>query len=161
MDLPEENQSLPRRRFFINGIKALAALFGLGLGIPLAGFFISPALKKDKHDWIEIADSSLLKDGEPSRINYSYARKDGWKTAQTPRTAFVVKQASGEFAAFSNRCTHLGCGVNWDSALKQFKCPCHGGVFDAQGRVVEGPPPKALTRLALKVEANKIFVMEA
>lgn len=161
VDLPEEYKSLPRRKFLANGIKAVAALFGLGIGIPLVGFSISPVLKKDKHDWIEIADFSELKDGEPTGVSYSYARKDGWNTSEMRKTAFVVKQADGNVLVLSNRCTHLGCGVIWDSATRQFKCPCHGGGFDEQGKVLEGPPPKPLVQLLSKLEANKIFIKEA
>jgi menaquinol-cytochrome c reductase iron-sulfur subunit len=160
-DLSEEKTNLSRRKFFAGGIKALAGLFGLALGIPLAGFFVSPALKKDEHDWVEISDAQRLKEGEPARITYHYARKDGWKISEATKTAFVIKRAGGNVEAFSNRCTHLGCGVNWDSASRQFRCPCHGGAFDLQGKVVEGPPPEPLTRLLVKVEENKIFINEA
>lgn len=160
MDL-EEKKNLPRRKFFINGIKAVAGFFGLSLSIPLAGFFISPVLKKTAPGWIEIADVPALTAGEPVGITYKYARQDGWEMSEIRKTAFVLKQADGNIAAFSNRCTHLGCGVTWDPAARQFKCPCHGGVFDAQGKVLEGPPPKPLAQLAVKVEANKIFINEA
>jgi menaquinol-cytochrome c reductase iron-sulfur subunit len=158
---PEARNTLPRRRFFINGIKAIAGLFGLGLGIPLAGFFLSPALKREPQNWIAIADVSQLRDGEPTKITYRYKRKDGWKMSETRRMAFVLKQADGGLLALTNRCTHLGCGVDWNSATQQFKCPCHGGTFDAQGRVLEGPPPQPLARLLVKVEADKIFIQDA
>jgi menaquinol-cytochrome c reductase iron-sulfur subunit len=160
-DLPEERTTLSRRKFFAGGIKAIAGLFALVLGVPLAGFFVSPALKKDEHDWVEISDTPRLKDGEPARITYHYARKDGWKIAEASKTAFVVRQAGGKLEAFSNRCTHLGCGVNWDAASRRFKCPCHGGAFDLSGKVLEGPPPEPLTRLLVKVEADRIFINEA
>jgi menaquinol-cytochrome c reductase iron-sulfur subunit len=161
MGPPEEKSALPRRNFLVNGIKAIAGLIGLGIGVPLAGFFISPVWKKDEHDWIEIADIRQVKAGQPTKVSYHYVRKDGWKSAETRRTAFVMKQADGDIAILTNRCTHLGCGVNWNSALKQFKCPCHGGIFDAQGNVVGGPPSKPLARLLVKIEAGKIFVKEA
>jgi Rieske Fe-S protein len=161
MDSPEKVKTLPRRKFFVNGIKAIAGLFAFGLGIPFVGFFISPVLKRDEQKWIEISDVTQIQDGDPTRITYQYARKDGWQTSETRKTVFVVKQPDGKVTVLANKCTHLGCGVSWDSAAKQFKCPCHGGVFDALGNVVEGPPPKPLTRLMVKVEANKIFINEA
>ncbi|MDR3177052.1 MAG: ubiquinol-cytochrome c reductase iron-sulfur subunit [Desulfovibrio sp.] len=157
----EEKHPSPRRRFLANGIKALAGLFGLGLGIPLAGFFLSPALKKSRADWIEIADLGQLRQGEPSKITYRYVRKDGWRMSEARRMAFVVRQDDGKLVALTNRCTHLGCGVDWNSATQRFTCPCHGGAFDAQGRVLEGPPPEPLAQLAVKVEADKIFIRDA
>ena len=38
----------------------------------------------------------------------------------------------------SATCTHLGCQVHWDGEAKKFKCPCHGGVYDANGAVLDG-----------------------
>ncbi|MDR2076790.1 MAG: Rieske (2Fe-2S) protein [Desulfovibrio sp.] len=161
MVLPGAKNTLRRRAFFVTGIKALAGLFGLGLGIPLAGFFLSPALKKGRQEWISIAEVTQLRDGEPTKITYRYARKDGWRMSETRRMAFVLKQADGGVMALTNRCTHLGCGVDWNSVTQRFTCPCHGGAFDAQGRVLEGPPPKPLARLPVKVEADTIFIQDA
>jgi menaquinol-cytochrome c reductase iron-sulfur subunit len=160
VELPEASDTLSRRRFFVNGIKVVAGLFGLGLGIPLVGFFIAPALKKEQHDWIAIADLNQLNIDEPARVTYQYTRRDGWKTSETRKTAFIVKQADGTVTALTNKCTHLGCGVEWNTSAKQFTCPCHGGIFDIQGKVTAGPPPKPLTRLMVKVEVNKIFIKD-
>lgn len=57
----------------------------------------------------------------------------------------VVIHAASGFLAISNTCTHQGCTVNYDTASKEFVCPCHGGVYNQTGAVVSGPPPAALT----------------
>ena len=158
----EEQTTSSRRKFFVNGINALIALFGLGLGIPLIGFALSPARKREKHDdWIEIIKLTELKDTRPTKVTYHYDRKDGWTTVPTRKMAFIVQNGDGTFTVLSNRCTHLGCGVDWDATANQFRCPCHGGVFDLQGRVLEGPPPRPLPQFASKVEAGTIFIREA
>jgi len=41
--------------------------------------------------------------------------------------------------------------VRWNAPKKQFLCPCHGGVYDRDGRVVSGPPPRPLERLNVRV----------
>lgn len=152
----------PRREFMAKGIKAVIALFGLGLGIPLAIFSISPARKKHKTgEWIPVAELSALNDHRPTKITYAYLRKDGWMQVETRRMAFIIKNAAGGLTVLSNRCTHLGCGVDWDATANQFKCPCHGGIFDLSGKVLEGPPPKALLNFQAKVEDGKVFIMEA
>jgi Rieske Fe-S protein len=58
----------------------------------------------------------------------------------------------------SNICTHLGCRVRWIADQESFFCPCHNGVFDAQGSVVSGPPPRPLDRYEVKVEGDQLFV---
>lgn len=149
-----------RRNFFVNSLKAVIAFLGVGVAVPMMGFSISPVLRKDEEEWIAVTDISKVKKGEPSKITYKHNRKDGWMLSDAYRTVFVMLSGN-ELTVWSNRCTHLGCAVDWSSSSNQFTCPCHGGVFDAQGNVVEGPPPKPLTRLQCKIEDKTIFIREA
>ena len=54
------------------------------------------------------------------------------------------------------RCTHLGCSLRLVG--QEFVCPCHGGVFDARGRHVAGPPPRSMDPLEHRVENGLLFV---
>jgi Rieske Fe-S protein len=63
-----------------------------------------------------------------------------------------------KFQALSARCTHKGCTVAWGAADRQFRCPCHGGRFDALGRNISGPPPSPLPTLATKVVRGVLWV---
>ncbi len=56
----------------------------------------------------------------------------------------LVVHGTNGFRVFNATCSHLGCLVKWDPAVNMFVCPCHGGKYDADGRVVAGPPPNAL-----------------
>ncbi|MDR2725854.1 MAG: Rieske (2Fe-2S) protein [Candidatus Adiutrix sp.] len=151
-----------RRRFLARGLAAAVALLGLGLGLPLAGFSLSPLRKRGKSgDWISLIKVSELQDSRPTKVTYQYDRQDGWTTAATKKMAYVVQNNDGTLTVLSNRCTHLGCGVDWDARAGQFRCPCHGGVFDPEGRVVEGPPPSPLPRLVSRVEDGTVFIREA
>lgn len=57
---------------------------------------------------------------------------------------YVFRGSGKEFHAVSAVCTHLRCTVAYQGDMNRFYCPCHGGVFDNDGSVVEGPPPKPL-----------------
>jgi Rieske Fe-S protein len=35
---------------------------------------------------------------------------------------------------------------------KKFKCPCHGGVYAADGRVLAGPPPRPLQTIEARID---------
>lgn len=65
------------------------------------------------------------------------------------------------FIALSSVCPHLGCQVHWEPQNDRFFCPCHNGVFDPQGKPLEGPPAKAnqqLVRFPLMIEDGLLFI---
>jgi Rieske Fe-S protein len=64
----------------------------------------------------------------------------------------------GTFEAFNLRCTHAGCNVAWQGNAERFYCPCHGGVFDREGNVVEGPPKRGLDRLEVTIVKGTVQV---
>ena len=69
----------------------------------------------------------------------------------------VIRTANG-FKAFSAICTHLGCVVAWDEGKRKIECPCHAGLFDLEGRVISGPPPRPLPAYSVSVSDGKVFV---
>lgn len=70
----------------------------------------------------------------------------------------IVFRRNNALVAFSAVCTHFGCTVAYEPADEVFVCPCHGGEYDIDGNVLDGPPPKPLTKLNVHVEAGKILL---
>lgn len=69
--------------------------------------------------------------------------------------AVLVRNREGEFLAFSRKCAHLGCSVEFDSSRQCLACPCHRGTYDARtGYVMYGPPPRPLDQIVLQVRAG-------
>jgi len=63
--------------------------------------------------------------------------------------------------AYTSVCTHSGCDVDdWLAGQQLLSCSCHSSVFDPKdgGRVVDGPAPRALPALPLKVVDGKLAV---
>ena len=56
-------------------------------------------------------------------------------------------------------CPHMGCIVRWEAAAAGFKCPCHGGAFDADGHPVSGPPPGPLRLMPIQLEADRVVIL--
>jgi menaquinol-cytochrome c reductase iron-sulfur subunit len=148
-----------RRRFFELVIKASAGLIGLSLAVPLVGYLISPALKRRKQQWVDVASAAELQSGVPTQLEYVATVQDGYLESKTQKAVWAVKQANGEVTVFSPMCTHLGCGYHWDGGAHQFKCPCHGSAFDVSGRVVGGPAPRPLDALPSKVDNGRLLIM--
>ncbi|MBF2049544.1 MAG: FAD-dependent oxidoreductase [Elainella sp. C42_A2020_010] len=72
---------------------------------------------------------------------------------------FAVSENGNE--AISLTCTHQGCTVQ-PQADGQFHCPCHGAVFDAQGRVVRAPAERDLPRFkVVQQQADQIQLVGA
>ncbi|MEK6697511.1 MAG: ubiquinol-cytochrome c reductase iron-sulfur subunit [Nitrospirota bacterium] len=72
--------------------------------------------------------------------------------------AIVLNRPEKGFVAFSRVCTHLGCLVDYNKRKQLFLCPCHAGVFDLEGNVVSGPPPKSMAVIPLRIEGENIVI---
>lgn len=62
----------------------------------------------------------------------------------------VYKDSEGKVHALDPVCTHAGCIVKWNGSEKSWDCPCHGGRFDINGRVLTGPPRKDLPQIDIQ-----------
>jgi glycine/D-amino acid oxidase-like deaminating enzyme/nitrite reductase/ring-hydroxylating ferredoxin subunit len=61
----------------------------------------------------------------------------------------VWRDNEGKLHAYSAACTHEGCIVTWNNAESTWDCPCHGSMFDAEGRVKHGPAAEPLSPVKL------------
>ena len=63
----------------------------------------------------------------------------------------LVRRAGEEYAAYSQKCTHLSCAVYYSHRDGRLECPCHEGLFSVRdGRVLSGPPQRPLPRVVLE-----------
>ena len=148
-----------RRGFFAKMIGIATGVIGLGLAIPLVSYVISPALKRRVTSWVAVGPTEGLRAGEPEELEYASTFQDGWRTVTSKKAIWAVKQPAGEIVVFSPICPHLGCGFRWDAGDSKFKCPCHGSIYDATGKVLAGPAPRSLDVLPSKVEQGTLSVI--
>ena len=40
------------------------------------------------------------------------------------------------------RCTHLGCALIYNKEEEIYECPCHGSIYNKEGKVINGPARK-------------------
>ncbi len=72
----------------------------------------------------------------------------------------LIRPSEGEFAAYSQKCTHLSCAVYYAPAKGRFECPCHLGYFSAKdGRVLQGPPQRPLPRIVLRRQGDRLIAV--
>ena len=56
--------------------------------------------------------------------------------------------------------THQGCEVRFRPEIERYRCPCHQGLFDADGKPFSGPPTRPLAVIQVRVEAGEIVVVD-
>jgi Rieske Fe-S protein len=62
------------------------------------------------------------------------------------------------FLVLAVNCAHLGCPVSWFPQSGLFMCPCHGGVYYANGQRASGPPPRGLFHCVWRVKGEQLEV---
>jgi Rieske Fe-S protein len=63
----------------------------------------------------------------------------------------LIRRGEDEYAAYSQKCTHLSCAVYYAREEDRLECPCHEGYFSVRdGRVLQGPPQRPLPRVVLQ-----------
>lgn len=154
-----DNNRLSRRDFLGLLTFGLGGLISLAIGIPAISYIISPARRRiEETNLIPLGAADRVAAGEPTLFRTKITRKSGWITEETELSFYVLTENNREFTALSNICTHLGCRVRWVPDEEKFFCPCHNGVFDKNGAVVSGPPPRPLNQYEVKEENGQLFV---
>jgi nitrite reductase/ring-hydroxylating ferredoxin subunit len=70
----------------------------------------------------------------------------------------LVRLGSGEYVAYSQKCTHLSCAVYYEKGRDRLECPCHEGYFSVRtGAVLQGPPPRPLPRVRLERRGDQLI----
>jgi Rieske Fe-S protein len=160
MNAEQEKKAVNRKDFLSLAIYAIGGVIGFAIGIPAIAYILGPALKKaSQQNWIPLGAASKVEVGVPTLFKARVEQKAGWITNEQELTFYVITENGRDFVAMSNVCTHLGCRVRWVEDQGQFFCPCHNAVFDKEGQVVAGPPPKPLNRFEVKVDSDQLFVL--
>lgn len=150
---------MERRTFLARITGFIMGFIGIALSIPLVGYVMSPAFRRQVQDWAEAGGVDELTVGNPRELSYVVTFNDGWLKTTALKSVWAIRQPDEAVTVFSPLCTHLGCGYHWDPGAHEFKCPCHGSIFDITGKVVGGPAPRPLDRLPVKVENGRVFVI--
>ena len=104
----------------------------------------------------EIEKNVWLVKATPAVLEKVYQGKDMEFRDAAGKTVWTNKKEM-PYVAFSGKCPHLGCGFKWrkHKVLGQvFLCPCHLSIYDASGKVLDGPAPRPLDALPIQVSAS-------
>jgi len=96
--------------------------------------------------------------GNPVRVPVRDLPSGGRKVVDYGDAKVEVRRTDAGVEARLLLCTHFGCPVTWDEARERYTCPCHGGLFSAEGEPVAGPPTTALLRVPVAVSTDEVTV---
>jgi Rieske Fe-S protein len=157
----EEAPAQPQRRTALAVIVAGAGSLVLGSAALAAGFLSNALGRARQRPWIKLGsveDTDVLNVDTFQRHVVQIEHVHAWKTQRVPLDIYIKDRYPDEPIALLSTCSHLGCSVKWKGESGSFDCPCHGGRYDEEGRVIAGPPPRPLTRLEVKIENDDCFV---
>lgn len=163
-----EGETVTRRRFMVGSAHATGAIATSAILLPSLGFALGPIFEEHDQRWQAVGPVDEFPDDTyvPKVISIA----DG--IGETGKTTIYVRKRnpqldtdklpkgfeSEEFVVISSRCMHLGCPVRYTDAAQRFICPCHGGVYDFQGKVDGGPPVRPLDRFYNRVRNGQVEV---
>ena len=151
---------ISRRGFLKAATWTIGGLISAAMAIPAIAYILGPALKRTTaQNWSLLGATSKVEHGTPTLFKVKFERQTGWIVDQREVSFYVLTEDGRDFVAMSNICTHLACRVRWIEEREQFFCPCHNGVFDKEGNVLSGPPPRPLDRYEVKVENDQLYVL--
>ncbi len=148
-----------RRNFLLGFGAALNAVAAALLAVPIIGYLGGALRGRGREQaWIGLGALGDFPIGETRLATYVNPFTKPWdgETANIP--CWVRRLAADQFQVFAINCTHLGCPVRWFPESGLFMCPCHGGVYYADGERASGPPPRSLYQYEWKVDGERLLV---
>ena len=152
----------PRRTFF----QWLTFIFGgvaaAAVGLPFVGYVVG--VRKQPKRWLSLGSVSDFPENETRKVDFDNPLRQPWDGIVAMTGVYVRNQGKDstgrhDFLVFAVNCAHLGCPVSWFPQSGLFMCPCHGGVYYANGERASGPPPRGLYHCVWRVtDADKLEI---
>lgn len=158
MNDSDGSHKITRRQFLKYVVIGSAGVAAAAIASPLVGYFLSPTWKQTESTTLPIVRADSIPIGIPTFVRFEERVPDAWVVTTETQGLWVVTKDGSNFTVFDPHCTHLNCPYSWDDSQQKFLCPCHGGVFDIDGRVLAGPPPRPLDRWESFVNQGEIEV---
>jgi Rieske Fe-S protein len=143
-----------RRGFLLRLTYALGAVAAAVVGVPLVGYLFG--VRKAPVRWVDLGAVTDFAPNLTRLVTFDSPLRQPWDGMVAHTGVYVRNEGRDEqeadetksyrFLVLAVNCAHLGCPVEWFQESGLFLCPCHGGVYYADGERASGPPPKGLYR---------------
>lgn len=147
-----------RRGFLTSFVLGVQGLIAAVTTFVVGGAALAPSFGASRRAWQRATAVADLVDGAPTPVTLRIIRQDGYRQVVDRRIVYVQRDGADGVRVLDSTCTHLGCRTRYDAESKHFVCPCHGGVYDVDGSVLDGPPPAPLRRLDARIDNGDVVV---
>jgi Rieske Fe-S protein len=128
-------------------------LLGGGIAASLASF-VYPVLRFVNPPEVSEAPVNEVTAGKIAELTVNSAKMVRFGS----RPVLLIRTSDTEWRAFDGTCTHLNCTVQYQREGGQIWCACHNGFYDLNGKVVSGPPPRALVQYEVNVRGDDVVI---
>ncbi len=160
-----EGETVTRRRFMTASAHTAGGIATAAFTLPALGMAVGPMFEKQEDHWESVGAIADFPEDTyiPRTLTISRGIGEVGKTTVYVRKYNAeldneIKDEFNDYVAISTRCMHLGCPVRYVEASERFICPCHGGVYDIEGKVSDGPPVRPLDRFYTRVRQGNVEV---
>jgi Rieske Fe-S protein len=158
----------------------VGGLIGAAVTLPVLGFGVLPSFMGEGVETfdVDLGPISNFPKGKYVIATYLESPEQG---EVSRRTAFIRNNGRTEdgvpsFTTLFSRCVHLGCPVQPNGPIDEeavtevngvelrpvlaasFGCPCHGGLYDAEGNRNAGPPVRSLDRYEFSIKDGNLVL---
>jgi Rieske Fe-S protein len=148
-----------RRTFFAWLTYGLGAIAAAVVSIPFVGYLLGA--RKAPEEWLSLGPVKDFPKDQTRHVTFDNPIRQPWDGMVAHTGVYVRNEGTDEsetdetkrhkFLVLAVNCAHLGCPVEWFQESGLFMCPCHGGVYYANGERASGPPPRGLYHCVYRV----------
>jgi menaquinol-cytochrome c reductase iron-sulfur subunit len=160
-----EGETVTRRRLMTGTVHVAGAVAASAFALPALGFALGPVFEKHEQRWQAVGPIDEFPDNTyvPKVITIvdgigQAGKSTAYIRKRNPKIDTDKEDQYNAYVAISTRCMHLGCPVRFVEAAGRFICPCHGGVYNFEGKVDGGPPVRPLDRFYTRVRNGQLEV---
>lgn len=129
---------LPSRRHFLRQSAAVGLVYLTGQSLTGCGLFDDPEMR--------VCTLAELQAQQTITTRFN-------------KRKIMLTYLDEELVIFSLICRHKKCTVKYVPDEAIFACPCHEGMYDQAGQVIDGPPPAPLHRFQYEIREGEVWVL--
>ncbi len=173
-------ETYDRNAFLALSTVGIGAAIGAAVTLPALGFAVLPSFTGENVESSDVDLGPISNFPEGAFVIATFVENPDIGEV-TRRTAYVrnngfTEDGEPSFTALFSRCVHLGCPVQPNGPIDDtaktevngvelrpvlaasFGCPCHGGLYDAEGNRTAGPPVRSLDRYEFSIKDGNLVL---